>query len=171
MPNPCSYCSSQQKQCRFDLRYSKCAECTRRGKPCDFSVSRTEFDALREQRRLLKTQLAAAVAEQQRVMKEHMKVQMQMQKKVFQLWQKLQVAESKESGAFEKELALLEAQELPEAPTFDADEPFLVDFPADGEPSSLTPGQWASILGEPFEPWTMGPDGDLLPGGNPLSTG
>jgi hypothetical protein len=51
----CSSCACAQVLCIFSASLSKCAECTRKGMPCDRSFSKADYNRLLKEEARLKT--------------------------------------------------------------------------------------------------------------------
>ncbi|KAK0247029.1 hypothetical protein LTS09_017835 [Friedmanniomyces endolithicus] len=108
MPSPCTACrearSSDERprpRCVVDVRYGCCSQCVRRGySSCDVSVTWTEWERLRSQRRKLKRQLDEAEEKVTEAMY-----------RVHRLRKQLRVAEDREEKEISKEFVAL--QKLP----------------------------------------------------------
>lgn len=108
MPSPCSSCRSAKvpegqarPRCIVDVRFGCCSQCVRKGYAgCDVTVTWTEWERLRNQRRELKRKLDEAEEKVTDAMS-----------RVHRLRKQLRVAENREEKAIGKEFAAL--QELP----------------------------------------------------------
>ena len=134
MPSPCSaYRNARvpegksRPRCVVDVRFGCCSECVRKGySSCDVTVTWTEWERLRNQRRRLKRKLEEA------------------EESVHILRKQLRIAEEREEEAIRKEFTAL--QELP---------PEVSEVPSDfllepeGEPSEI-----AEVFQLPLESWT-----------------
>ena len=108
MPSPCSACRDAKipegrvrPRCVVDVRFGCCSQCVRKGySGCDITVTWTEWERLRSQRRKLKRQLDEAEEKVTEAMT-----------RVHRLRKQLRVAEDREEKAISKEFAAL--QELP----------------------------------------------------------
>lgn len=105
MPSPCSSCigakvaeGKSRPRCVVDVRFGCCSECVRKGySSCDVTVTWTEWERLRNQRRQLKRKLDEA---EERVT--------EAMTKVHRLRKQLRVAEEKEDRAISKEFVELQ---------------------------------------------------------------
>ena len=101
MPSPCSACRNarvpegkSRPRCVVDVRFGCCSECVRKGySSCDVTVTWTEWERLRNQRRRLKRKLEEA------------------EESVHILRKQLRIAEEREEEAIRREFTAL--QELP----------------------------------------------------------
>ena len=108
MPSPCTSCRDAKiaegrirPRCVVDVRFGCCSQCVRRGySGCDVTVTWTEWERLRGQRRKLKRQLDEA---EEKVI--------EAMTKVHRLRNQLRVAEDREEKEISKEFAAL--QKLP----------------------------------------------------------
>jgi len=108
MPSPCSSCRDakvpegrDRPRCVVDVRFGCCSQCVRRGySGCDVTVTWTEWERLRSQRRKLKRQLDEAEEKVTEAMS-----------RVHRLRKQLRVAEDREEKAISKEF--VELQKLP----------------------------------------------------------
>jgi len=154
MPSPCSSCrdaktpeGGSRPRCVVDVRFGCCSQCVRKGYTgCDVSVTWTEWERLRSQRRKLKRQLDEA---EEKVTEAMMRVH--------RLRKQLRVAEGREEKAISKEFAAL--QELP------SEGPEALEAPADFllEPEG-NPEELANVFQLPVPSWaefSMIPDADF----------
>jgi len=103
MPSPCSACRNaripegkSRPRCIVDVRFGCCSECVRKGySSCDISVTWTEWERLREQRRRLKRKLEEAEEKVTEAMTH-----------VHRLRKQLRVAEEREEKAITKEFTV-----------------------------------------------------------------
>ena len=108
MPSPCSACrdakvpeGKQRPRCVVDVRFGCCSQCVRKGYTgCDVTVTWTEWERLRAQRRKLKRQMDEAEEQVTEAMA-----------RVHRLRKQLRVAEDREEKAISKEFLAL--QQLP----------------------------------------------------------
>lgn len=108
MPSPCSSCRNAKvvegqprPRCVVDVRFGCCSQCVRRGySKCDVTVTWTEWERLRNQRRALKRKLDEAEEKVTEAMA-----------RVHRLRKQLRVAEDREEKSISKEFA--ELQKLP----------------------------------------------------------
>jgi len=129
MPSPCSAYRNvhvpegkSRPRCIVDVRFGCCSECVRKGySSYDITVTWTEWERLREQRRRLKRKLEEA--------KEKVTEAMTY---VHRLRKQLRVAEEREEKAITKEFTAL--QELPSEVSEDPSD-FLLE--PEGEPSEI----------------------------------
>ena len=106
MPSPCSLCqkakpkeNGDRPRCVVDVRFGCCSECVRKGESgCDVTVTWTEWERLRGQRRKLKRQLDEAEEKVTEAMT-----------RVHRLRKQLRVAEDREEKAISKEFKELQA--------------------------------------------------------------
>lgn len=106
MPSPCSSCRDarsvegrERVRCVVDVRFGCCSECVRKGySACDVTVTWTEWERLRSQRRKLKRQLDEAEEKVTEAMS-----------RVHRLRKQLRVAEEREEEAISKEFKELQA--------------------------------------------------------------
>jgi len=141
MPSPCSACRNarvpegkSRPRCIVDVRFGCCSECVRKGySSCDVSVTWTEWERLREQRRRLKRKLEEAEEKVTEAMAH-----------VHRLRKQLRVAEEREEKAITKEFTAL--QELPSEVSENPSD-FLLE--PEGEPSEV-----AEVFQLPLESWT-----------------
>jgi hypothetical protein len=141
MPSPCSACRNarvpegkSRPRCIVDVRFGCCSECVRKGySSCDVSVTWTEWERLREQRRRLKRKLEEAEEKVTEAMAH-----------VHRLRKQLRVAEEREEKAITKEFTAL--QELPSEVSENPSD-FLLE--PEGEPSEI-----AEVFQLPLESWT-----------------
>jgi len=141
MPSPCSACRNarvpegkSRPRCIVDVRFGCCSECVRKGySSCDISVTWTEWERLREQRRRLKRKLEEAEEKVTEAMTH-----------VHRLRKQLRVAEEREEKAITKEFTAL--QELPSGVSENPSD-FLLE--PEGEPSEI-----AEVFQLPLESWT-----------------
>jgi len=141
MPSPCSACRNARvpegkgrPRCIVDVRFGCCSECVRKGySSCDITVTWTEWERLREQRRRLKRKLEEAEEKVTEAMTH-----------VHRLRKQLRVAEDREEKAITKEFTAL--QELP-SEVSEVPSNFLLE--PEGEPSEI-----AEVFQLPLESWT-----------------
>jgi len=141
MPSPCSACRNaripegkSRPRCIVDVRFGCCSECVRKGySSCDISVTWTEWERLREQRRRLKRKLEEAEEKVTEAMTH-----------VHRLRKQLRVAEEREEKAITKEFTAL--QELPSEVSENPSD-FLLE--PEGKPSEI-----AEVFQLPLELWT-----------------
>jgi len=141
MPSPCSACRNARvpegkgrPRCIVDVRFGCCSECVRKGySSCDITVTWTEWERLREQRRRLKRKLEEAEEKVTEAMTY-----------VHRLRKQLRVAEDREEKAITKEFTAL--QELP-SEVSEVPSDFLLE--PEGEPSEI-----AEVFQLPLESWT-----------------
>ena len=141
MPSPCSACRNarvpegkSRPHCIVDVRFGCCSECVRKGySSCDVTVTWTEWERLREQRRRLKRKLEEAEEKVTEAMTH-----------VHRLRKQLRVAEEREEKAIAKEFTAL--QELP-SEVSEVPSDFLLE--PEGDPSEI-----AEVFQLPLESWT-----------------
>lgn len=141
MPSPCSACRNarvpegkSRPRCVVDVRFGCCSECVRKGySSCDVTVTWTEWERLRNQRRRLKRKLEEAEEKVTEAMTH-----------VHRLRKQLRVAEEREEKAITKEFTAL--QELP-SEVSEGPSDFLLE--PEGEPSEI-----AEVFQLPLESWT-----------------
>jgi hypothetical protein len=154
MPSPCSQCKNarvpegkERPRCVVDVRFGCCSECVRKGySTCDVTVTWTEWERLRAQRRKLKRKLDEAEEKVTEAMAT-----------VHRLRKQLRVAEEREEEAISKEMTELRdvAPLVVKTPT----ECLLVP---EGEPSELEEvfqlplASWAEFSLVPDDPfWSL----------------
>ena len=141
MPSPCSACRNarvpegkSRPRCVVDVRFGCCSECVRKGySSCDVTVTWTEWERLRNQRRRLKRKLEEAEEKVTEAMTH-----------VHHLRKQLRVAEEREEKAIAKEFTAL--QELP-SEVSEVPSDFLLE--PEGDPSEI-----AEVFQLPLESWT-----------------
>ena len=60
MPNACSRCRKEGVECRIGLRSGKCGACGKANVACDVTMSRREWEKMKEEHRRLRQEAAAA---------------------------------------------------------------------------------------------------------------
>ena len=168
MPSPCSACRNakvlegkERPRCVVDVRFGCCSQCVRKGySKCDVTVTWTEWECLRNQRRKLKRQLDDAEEKVTEAMS-----------CVHRLRKQLRVAEEHEEKAISKEFATLQRlpSEGPEALEVSSD--FLLE--PEGTPEELNGvfqlplPSWAELSLVPDSDfWSLPTDFSPLPGGH-----
>ena len=104
MPSPCTACREAKSsvgrprpRCVVDVRFGCCSQCVRKGySSCDVSVTWTEWERLRSQRRKLKRQLDEAEEKVTEAMT-----------RVHRLRKQLRIAEDREEKEISKEFVAL----------------------------------------------------------------
>lgn len=140
MPSPCSSCQNARvvegksgPRCIVDIRFGCCSECVRKGySSCDVSVTWTEWERLRDQRRRLKRKLEEAEEKVTEAMTH-----------VHRLRKQLRAAEERKERAITKEFTAL--RELPPEVSENPSD-FLLE--PEGEPSESP-----EVLQLPLESW------------------
>ena len=158
MPSPCTSCRNakvpegkDRPRCVVDVRFGCCSECVRKGySSCDVTVTWTEWERLRNQRRQLKRKLDEAEERVTEAMAH-----------VHRLRKQLRVAEEKEDRAISKEFVELQklAPAVREGTSASAE--FLLE--PEGDPSDLDGvfqlplSEWSEFTLLPDDPfWSLG---------------
>ena len=167
MPSPRSSCQSarvpegkQRPRCVVDVRFGCCSECVRKGyTSCDVTVTWTEWERLRNQRRQLKRKLDEAEEKVTEAMTH-----------VHRLRKQLRFAEEREEKAISKEFAELQKLSPKEIGVPLATPEFLLE--PEGEPSALDGvfqlplSSWSEFSMIPDDPfWVLPSDNPRDPGG------
>ena len=163
MPSPCSFCRTarvpegkKRPRCMVDVRFGCCSECVRKGySSCDVTVTWTEWERLRSQRRQLKRKLDDAEERVTEAMAH-----------VHRLRKQLRAAEEKEDKAISKEFVELQklAPAVREGTSASAE--FLLE--PEGEPLELDGvfqlplSEWSEFSMVPDDPfWALDAEFDV----------
>lgn len=140
MVRPCKTCERHGRVCKVHVRSGKCGQCLRRGQRCNLQITRSEWERLRERRRQLRDQLAAASSSTRRA-REALDRANETEMRVRQ---ELDLLEQEEAEAISVEEAGIEQQEADEI-----SESALLAFPVETSSSGphLGPETWNAIDG------------------------
>lgn len=145
MPTPCKSCkvARSERECVVDVKSGRCAPCVGKGKTCDLTVTRAEFDKLRKSKEKLRRQIEASRKERAALWSKILEVEA----RNLRLEKQLEKAENQEGDAVERELASIEELEREEAgPVADP----VVEFPSSfvgQDVLQMSPSDWALIDG------------------------
>lgn len=158
---PCTQCRNSKpkrgepkKRCIAGARSGRCSECIRKGyTSCDVTVSRAEWEKMRDGRELLRRDLERAEEKEAELLQQLL----DHRARTIRLRKQLRQAENRTDKAVAQELDDVEEAERVESAFLGLEEPGVLveERPFFHDVLEMVPGDWASIDGLQGFPWQI----------------